>query len=128
MRVLMAEDHADSGELLKRLLESKGHEVVWVLSGTDAIRLCDKDQRFDLLVFDIGLPDCDGWELLPQVKARCKAAKSIAFSAFAMARDIDKSQKAGFDFHLTKPIVIRDLIAAVESLAPTPAHEKGPVG
>lgn len=114
LRVLVVDDHADSVEMLARVLELKGHDVTSVTSAADALRLCG-ERAFDLLISDLGMPDCDGWDLLARVRAIC-GVRSIALSGFARAADVDKSQAAGFDAHLAKPVNFTALLATIDDV------------
>ena len=113
-RVLVVDDHADSVEVVACVLELRGHEVTTVTSADHAIRLC-RDRAFDLLISDIAMPGCDGWELLAKVRAIC-GLKSIALSGFARSVDVDKSLRAGFDAHLSKPVDLAALIDTVNAV------------
>jgi CheY-like chemotaxis protein len=125
MRILIVEDHRDSAEMMGLALRRQGYEVESVGSGGDALRAC-RDNRFDVLIADIGLPDFDGWELLGRI--RDKPAKSIAFTAYAMVADVERSRQAGFDAHLSKPVTLAVLLETLESLTRDVAHETGRVG
>lgn len=114
MRILIVEDHCDSAELLIRLLKTRGFEAKWVATGADALHLCGKEM-FDLLIADIGLPDCSGWDLMLKLRGRC-AVKSIALSGYGLAADVEKSRAAGFDAHLTKPVDVNLLTQTVGEL------------
>jgi two-component system CheB/CheR fusion protein len=115
MRVLIVEDHADSAEILSRILQLKGHDVKAVGSCQGALQACS-EQAFDLLIADIGLPDFNGWELLKMVREKW-AIKAIAVTGYGMSMDVNHSRTAGFDRHFTKPINITELNAAIMQLA-----------
>src|SRR3982751_2001452 len=61
VRILIVEDNGDSAMLLAYALKEKGHEVTSVATADDALERCAAEP-FDLLILDIGLPECDGWE------------------------------------------------------------------
>jgi len=125
MRILVVEDHRDTANVLERALRQQGYEVESVNTGGGAVLACG-DHTFDVLIADIGLPDCDGWELLQRIKGKTKRA--IACSGYAMDSDIERSKEAGFDAHLAKPVGLAELIQEIEFLLRDVAQEKGPVG
>jgi CheY-like chemotaxis protein len=76
--------------------------------------------EFDLLLSDLGLPDGSGIDLMQHLKARA-ALRGIALSGFGTEADIQRSREAGFEEHLTKPVDVGRLRAAVERLGRTMA-------
>lgn len=80
-----------------------------------------ENQLFDLLLSDIGLPDGDGWELLRRLNAAgCRPRRAIAVSGRGTAKDLERSQAAGFDQHLTKPLELAVLEAILREAAEVP--------
>ena len=69
-------------------------------------------EKFDLLISDLGLPDGSGHDLM-RYFAGNRDSKGIAVSGYGMDSDIEQSLSAGFSEHLTKPVAIEDLEAAV---------------
>ncbi len=112
MQILVVDDHADSVHVLSRLLSLQGHETATARTLSAARAMCESGQ-FDLVICDLGLPDGDGTELA-SVAARC-GAKSIALTGRSHWEDIDRSLKAGFCAHLTKPVTYEQLINAINS-------------
>ena len=118
MRILVVEDHGDSADLLARVLRGAGHEVLTAATAAEALAAC-ATRVYDLLISDIGLPDCDGWELLRRVRER-HVLRAIAVSAFGAPADLERSRRAGFEIHLVKPISFERLTDAVAALAAPP--------
>jgi PAS domain S-box-containing protein len=110
-RILLVEDHVDTALTLTRLLKLKGHEVHAVGTLAEANQAVESNQ-FDLLVCDIGLPDGTGYDLIKTVRQRNNLA-AIAITGFGMASDVERAMEAGFDAHLTKPIDLQRLEAAI---------------
>ena len=82
-------------------------------SGAEAIEMAGRD-RIDLIVSDIGLPDCTGWDVMKQLRSGHGATiKGIAISGFDSDDDRKRSEDAGFAVHLVKPISFPLLQAAV---------------
>jgi CheY-like chemotaxis protein len=116
MRILLVEDHPDTATVLARLLRQDGHDVCSAATADGALAACDR-RNVDLLICDIGLPDRDGWELLPLVRAG-HPLPAIALTGYGTAADLARSRAAGFDLHLTKPIDVATLRAAVATVTP----------
>jgi hypothetical protein len=119
MRILLVEDHPDTAAVFARVLRGDGHDVRAAATADDALAACDR-RNVDLLICDIGLPGHDGWELLPLVRRR-HALPAIALTGYGTAADVARSHAAGYDLHLTKPVDVAALRAAVAKLAPAPA-------
>lgn len=117
LRLLLVEDHADTAQLMSRLLQSIGHGVS-VAAGMDSALNLAQRQRFDLVLSDLGLPDGTGLELMRQLKSRY-GLRGIALSGYGMEDDVRRSHEAGFDEHLTKPIDLSRLEAAIRRIAAT---------
>ncbi len=115
LKILLVEDHFDTLRVLSRLLERWGYEVKCADRVARALELAEREP-FDLLVSDIGLPDGDGLGIMRQVRARY-GIRGIALSGFGTEEDLRQSRAAGFEEHLTKPVAMEALHAAVERLA-----------
>jgi len=112
-RILLVEDHDDTRRVMSRLFKSLGCSVATAATVKEAIALADA-QTFDLLVSDIGLPDGSGTEVMRYVKERYQL-KGIALSGFGTDDDRRRSREAGFEEHLTKPIQLKVLDAAMRA-------------
>jgi CheY-like chemotaxis protein len=113
-RILIVEDHDDTLRSMKMLLDRLGYEVLTADNMTDALRIAAQ-QPFDILLSDIGLPDGSGIELLKRLRS-IREVPALALSGFGMDEDIERSRDAGFSDHLTKPVSIDRLQAAIEQL------------
>ena len=72
-------------------------------------------RKYDLVLTDIGLPDGSGIELVQKMK-EIKDIPAIALTGFGSEEDIVNSQKTGFIRHLTKPVNVQQLKAAIDRL------------
>jgi CheY-like chemotaxis protein len=113
-RILLIDDHADTLSTLSRLLSKKGHTVVGAGSGEAARREFAAGQ-FDVIVSDLGLPDCSGLELMTEFRAQ-RSTPAIALSGYGMESDVRNCAAAGFNDHLTKPIDFGQLLQTVQRL------------
>jgi CheY-like chemotaxis protein len=103
LRVLMAEDNADSALSMGMLLRLFGHQVEHVREGLAALR---KMESFgaDVVMLDIGLPKMDGYNVARQILASCKKKPLlIAVTGYGDAEHKERCIEVGFDFHLLKP-------------------------
>jgi CheY-like chemotaxis protein len=108
------DDHPDTLRSLARLLNRRGFEVITAGNAAEAITAAGRSP-FDLLISDLGLPDCSGLELVIRIN-RIQAMPAIALSGYGMESDLAESQRAGFQMHITKPVEFEELIIAVNSL------------
>jgi PAS domain S-box-containing protein len=121
-RILLVEDHEPTRNTLSLLLIRRGYEVITSSSFNDAIAVSQK-HNFHLLISDIGLPDGNGYDLMERLKQNLDI-KGIALTGYGMEQDIGRSQKAGFITHLTKPIRMETLDAALNSILQPPVETK----
>jgi PAS domain S-box-containing protein len=115
-RVLLVDDHCDTLAVLRRLLEFAGHSVTPATSVAEAVR-ASANNHFDILISDIGLPDGTGLDVVRQVHTHQPGLPAIALTGYGMERDVRESQEAGFSAHMTKPIDMDQLKAAIRRLA-----------
>jgi signal transduction histidine kinase len=114
LRILLVEDHDDTRTALSRLLGRWGYAVEAVSTVREAL---EKEERFDLLISDLGLPDGSGLDLMTQLRQRDSTLRGIAISGFGMEQDLSRSSAAGFAEHLIKPVAAQKLRASIERLA-----------
>jgi PAS domain S-box-containing protein len=117
VRVLIVDDEEDSRTLLARILQGRGANVVCV-NGAPAALNTIKNQRFDVMLSDIGMPEVDGYELMRQIRGLGKPLSqipAIAVTAYARSEDRQRSLLAGFQMHISKPLETPELIAAIAS-------------
>jgi PAS domain S-box-containing protein len=119
LRILLVEDHADTADIMSRLLRHLGHSVALADSVHEAMSLVNSSE-FDLLMSDIGLPDGTGIDLIKQIR-KTRDIPAIALTGFGMEDDIAACKAAGFNEHLTKPVSFQKLEMAVTQLANRPA-------
>jgi PAS domain S-box-containing protein len=109
--ILVVEDEPDLAETLVTVLEAEGYRVRTV--ATAGAALDANIDNVDLVISDIGLPDLDGRALLGKLKSK-RDVKAIALSGYGTEADVQASEAAGFDRHLTKPVEMNVLLGAVD--------------
>ena len=115
LRILVVEDHSDTLEALSRLLDHFGHEISTAEDAQSARDMINS-KEFDVILCDIALPDGSGYDLIAEAK-RKRPLKAVALSGFAARDDIERGRKAGFDFHLTKPVDFHELRSVLGQIA-----------
>jgi PAS domain S-box-containing protein len=120
-RVLVVDDNHDVAETLAMLLESLGHRVEMAHDGRRAIEIAQALQP-EVVVLDIGLPGMDGYQVAKEIRRKPPLQKAmlIALSGYGQEEDRRRSQEAGFDYHLVKPVSW----TVLESLLATPATRR----
>jgi CheY-like chemotaxis protein len=105
MKILIAEDNAVNRELLRELLEMRGHAVFEARDGEEALRLLE-DSKPDILLLDLGMPVLDGYGTVRKIRENPAFATLpvLAVTAYAMQGDKERILSSGFDGYLSKPI------------------------
>jgi CheY-like chemotaxis protein len=103
--ILVVEDHDDTREAMRCLLEVQGHRVDAVGDGVQAVAVALGSQP-EVVLIDIGLPGLDGYEVARQLRAtpQGKTMRLLALTGYDQPRDRELVQEAGFDAHLVKPV------------------------
>lgn len=135
-RILIIEDDPASHALVKYLLESAGHTTLSASDGGEGVRLA-VDEAPDLVVCDLQMPVMNGYQVMQCLRdyPQWRRVPVIAVTAFSMAGDRDAALAAGFDEHISKPIVPQTFVAQIQAFLPVelrgdspPAqHEGGPL-
>ncbi|HYE36139.1 chemotaxis protein CheB [Methylocaldum sp.] len=104
-RILVVDDNADTAESTALLLQLEGHEVQTAYDGPDAVEAA-KTFHPQIVLLDIGLPGLDGYEVARRLRALPELGTPllVAMTGYGQAEDHDRSQAAGFDEHLVKPV------------------------
>ena len=119
----------DADELLgpfAELLRLEGAGVTTATTGAMALSILASGEH-DILLSDIGMPEMDGHELIERVRANpaTRDILAIALTGFGRPQDERRALKAGFDAHISKPVSMRMLLAA---LARFPASKRDSIG
>ena len=111
--VLVVEDNADARETLRTLLQLEGHRVIDAPDGLIGLELL-KRHRPPAAIVDIGLPGIDGYRFAMAARAELgEDLLLIALTGYGGRAEEKRSRDAGFDAHLTKPVDLRELEAAL---------------
>jgi PAS domain S-box-containing protein len=115
--VLVVDDDRDARDLVQRLLADCGATVTVAASAAEALAVT-RNQRPDILISDIGMPDIDGYQLLRSLRASGELRfPAIALTAFARPEDRTRTLLAGYVAHVSKPVEPAELIATVAAIS-----------
>ena len=116
-RILIIEDEESLLKLETILLTVKGYEVCGVISGTDALKKIN-EERFDLILLDIMLPDIDGFEVCCRIKKdlRTSGIPVVMLTAKKSPDDQERGVACGASAYLTKPFKSAMIIEVIEKL------------
>jgi signal transduction histidine kinase/CheY-like chemotaxis protein len=117
-RVLVVDDNTDNAELLKILLEEEGHETFMAHDGVEGLAAAER-LRPDVVLMDLGLPRIDGFDACRRIREQPWGKQVLMIAITGWGQDVDrrKSQEAGFDHHLVKPVDANDISALMNGSA-----------
>ncbi|HML17230.1 MAG TPA: response regulator [Bryobacteraceae bacterium] len=114
--ILLADDSAHAQRMGERILREEGFEVVSVTNGETALlRMADVDP--DLVIADVFLPGCDGFELCRRIKASHRHVRVILTAGLLETFDEDEARRAGSDAILKKPFEASVVMETIRPLA-----------
>ncbi len=118
-RILIAEDHPSSLELMRYLLEASGYKTLVAKDGAEALEMISRE-RPDLIVCDLQMPKIDGYGVLERLRSdpESQSVPIIAVTAFSMVGDRERVLGAGFDGYHSKPIEPEAFVAQMEQHLP----------
>ena len=119
LRVLVAEDNPVNQQVAAGLLERAGHTAVLAANGREALALLQRD-AYDLVLMDVQMPELDGLETTAAIRGRERGTGAhlpiVAVTAHAMKGDAERCLAAGMDAYVAKPLLRRELLAAIRRL------------
>ena len=115
-KILFVDDDEKILHVVGKILESKGHEVTTVNSGSECLELLKGDKP-DLILLDVMMPEMDGWEVAREIK-KDESNKDIIISMLTINyTDMGKAKSLEeVDWHIRKPITKENLLEAVDWL------------
>jgi CheY-like chemotaxis protein len=116
-RIVIVDDNRDSADSLAMLLEITGNETFMAHDGIEALKVIEK-QRPEVVLLDIGLPGLNGHEVCRDVRRQSwgKDIVMIALTGWGQEDDRRKSEEAGFNSHLVKPVDYDQLLNLLSTL------------
>jgi CheY-like chemotaxis protein len=120
LRILLAEDTPVNRTVVLHLLEKRGHAVVAVENGHEAVRAVERGS-FDVVLMDVQMPEMDGIAATVAIRAAERASGRhipiVAMTAHAMKGDRERCLEAGMDAYVSKPLQPAEVFATIESVA-----------
>jgi DNA-binding response OmpR family regulator len=115
MKVLIAEDDRDFGNILSQYVTISGVEVILARDGKEAWELFNQD-RPDICVLDVMMPEMDGFTLAEKIKQANPEMPFIFLTAKSLKEDIVRGLKIGADDYITKPFDPEVLILRINNI------------
>ena len=120
LKILVVDDEADTRELLRQGLEYCGAAVRVAASANQALNELQMALP-DILISDIGMPGCDGYDLIRQIRGlppeKGGKVAAIALTAYTRVEDRLQALRGGYDMHVPKPVELAELVAVAASVA-----------
>jgi len=117
LHILLAEDNKTNSLLAVQLLKKRGHTVVVVEDGEQALNILEEG-NFDLILMDVQMPNMNGFEATKAIRKKEQPSDHIpiiAMTAHAMKGDREACLEAGMDDYISKPIDSKELFRIIES-------------
>ncbi|MDB5806518.1 MAG: luxQ 1 [Betaproteobacteria bacterium] len=113
--ILIVDDNQDAADSLSALLGLMGNEVHVAYDGLQALEMATALEP-DIVLMDIGLPKLNGYDAARQMRgiAALRTTTLVALTGWGQGEDKRRSQEAGFDHHLVKPVGLDDLQAVLD--------------
>lgn len=115
IKILLAEDEAALGQIIKESLETRNFEVLFCENGETALKTYLK-QKPELLVLDVMMPKKDGFTLAKEIRAQDKYIPIIFLTAKSQTKDVVEGFGHGGNDYLKKPFSMEELIVRIHAL------------
>ncbi len=115
--IIVVDDNPDIVNIVKAILEGKGYNVVPAYSGAELFA-CLEQQKPDLIILDIMMPEMDGLQVLTRLKnaSETSSIPVILLTAKVQYEDVLGGYKLGADYYITKPFTSTQLINGINLL------------
>ncbi|MBI9055877.1 MAG: response regulator [Bacteroidales bacterium] len=121
--ILVAEDEPANYIYIEEVLKITKAKILKAVNGLEAVRIVQENNKIDVIIMDIKMPEMDGYEATRRIKFINKDIPVISQSAYAMPSDIDKGFESGMDDYLIKPVKPKVLLSIINKqltkLSPT---------
>lgn len=125
-RILIADDNYDAAAALAILMKFRGHDARVAHDGEEALAVA---QTFEphVVLLDLGMPKMDGYDTARRMRAEPwgKKAVLVALTGWGQPQDRQRTEEAGFDVHLVKPVTDFDLLHALAAGEAKPKSDTG---
>lgn len=119
-KIILIEDSKTLAQVLKPALEIKGHEVLWVNDGRNALFEIKKFKP-EVILLDLMLPHVNGFEICQAVKSDMALLKIpvIIMSTLTSREDMERAQNAGADHFISKPYNLAQTLTEIFKFIPS---------
>lgn len=124
LKILYLEDELSLAKIVKESLASRSFEVIHLESGENAIKIFNEFQP-DICVFDVMLPEKDGFEVAKEIRAKNLATPIIFLTAKNQTTDLLMGFDAGGNDYIKKPFSLEELIARINNLYALSQNKSG---
>ena len=115
LRVLVADDEESVLSVLTEMLRGMGHHVTAALGGPAAVEVL-RDEAFEVVFTDLGMPEVNGWDLASLVKSRGGECAVVLVSGWGFQLEEDAATSRGVDRVMGKPFSFGDVEATLRAL------------
>ena len=118
MKILLLEDDVMLNKAITQYLKSTGHVVKYSRDGNACLKIL-KEEKFDLLIFDINVPNIDGFSILEKLHEQKRMVPTIFISALIDIEDITRAFDIGCHDYLKKPFHLKELTLRINKILKT---------
>jgi DNA-binding response OmpR family regulator len=115
LKILLAEDDRNLGNILKSYLEAKKYETTLCVNGQDALQAYAKN-KFDMCIIDVMMPVMDGFSLAKEIRIDNKSIPILFLTAKSLQEDKIKGFELGADDYITKPFSMEELLVRMKAI------------
>jgi DNA-binding response OmpR family regulator len=115
IKLLLAEDDRNLGNILKNYLDAKGYSTYLCINGQEAIDIFGTTE-FDFCILDIMMPVKDGFEVAREIRMKNKKIPILFLSAKSLQEDKLKGFEMGADDYITKPFSMEELLVRMQAI------------
>ncbi len=115
IRILLAEDDSNLGNLLKNYLTVKNYETDLFVNGALALKAFMKE-HYDICILDIMMPEMDGLSLAQEIRRQKPEVPVIFLTAKSQKEDIIEGFRSGADDYITKPFSMEELLYRIQAI------------
>ena len=117
-RLLIIDDDSRNIFALENTLRARSFDCLSCLSAEEALKLLESEEQIDAVLIDMMMPEMDGYEAIPLIKAISlrRSVYVIAVTAQAMTGDKEKCLEAGADAYISKPVDVDKLLQVLKEI------------
>jgi DNA-binding response OmpR family regulator len=114
-RILLVEDDLVLSETLTELLQTQGYDVTLASTGNEALEVT-YESSFEIMLFDVNIPDFDGFELLKILRESGNSIPCIFLTSLSDIASLSRGFEVGADDYLKKPFDFDELLVRIQAV------------